>query len=78
MLSDRYEKSGDLNLDQHKNSLKVQLNKHYSVKTSKPKRKYLTRVPSRSLDIEDGGKFDKIAIESTNATNIATNQNASN
>ena len=65
-------------MEQHKHSLKVQLNKHYSVKTSKPKRKYLTRVPSRSLDIDDGGKLEKIAIESTNATNVAPNQNTSN
>ena len=54
VLSDRNEKSGDLIAEKHKNSLKIQINKHYSVKTSKPKRKYLTRVPSRSLDHEDG------------------------
>ena len=75
VLSDRYEKSSDILNDQHKNSLKLQLNKHYSMKTSKPKRKYLTRVPSRSLDNEEGQRYGKSAAESTNVTGLASNQN---
>ena len=44
---------------------------HYSMKSGKVKRKYLTRVPSRTLDPEDGQLMagtEQISGDNANAT----------